>query len=93
MGKEIEKIEINQFSGLLNSEVTRQRIIDVVCDSGDVVDMVKNTCGEMIEENNKTQKIAAYEKYFRNWKFFVPTASTFIIAIAAIISLIVSLVR
>ena len=83
MNKEVEELN-TQLDNRLQSEDTRARIIDVVCDSDKVNAKIKELCDERIESFNKDLIIDEYAKHIKNWKYWIPIGSVAVIGIANI---------
>ena len=71
MLREIEEIQY-EFDQRLDSEQTRQRVIEIVCDAKEVVEVIEKCVDSKIDVYDKDVKISAYERYFNNWKYWIP---------------------
>ena len=69
---ELENVD-EALDAKIKSQDVRDRIIDVVCDSQDIVKIIDSRIDKKIKEYDKDVKIEAYQRYFSSWKFWLPT--------------------
>ena len=89
MNKEVEELN-TQLDNRLQSEDTRARIIDVVCDSDKVDEKIKKLCDEKITSFNKDLIIEGYAKHIKSWRYWIPIVLVAVASIANFVATIVT---
>ena len=85
MNKEVEELSVQQYESMLQSEDTRARIIDVVCDSDKVDEKIKKLCDEKIDSFDKDLKIDTYVKQAKIRGYWIPIVAVTVVGIANIV--------
>lgn len=57
-----------------------------MCGAKEVVEVIGECVDKKIKEYDKDVKIRAYERYFNNWKYWIPTIAFGVFSLASLLT-------